>query len=163
MRLRALCLLMEVLILGSYVSSAKEPDFKSHAISYCDLVKSSQFFSGKRVRVRAIFRYGFEIQRLDPPDCCPELGDKIWVEIQPKLDGGSRKLYRKFPKGMGLVLVTLEGTFETEGPYGDGGYRSRLVVDRIERLEATAKASPHEPRWVPQQCQSSRSNADSGG
>jgi len=66
------------------------------------------------------------------------------------LEGNSLKHYRKFPKGMGLALAIFEGRFESGGPYGDGGYRLKFTVQKIEKLEATAKASAHhDPDWVP--------------
>jgi hypothetical protein len=65
-------------------------------------------------------------------------------------------VYRKFPKGMGLVLATFEGKLESGGPYGDGGYRLKFTVDKIEKLEDKAKASGRsEPAWVPQNCATS--------
>ena len=50
---------------------------------------------------------------------------------------------------MGLALATFEGTFESGRPYGDGGYRLKFTVDKIEKLEATAKPSTdYHPAWV---------------
>jgi hypothetical protein len=133
--------------------TAQENAVTVRATPYCDLAKAPQLFLGKRIRVRAIYRYGFEIQRLDPPMCCPERGAKVWVEIKPDLDDRSRRLLRKLPRGMGLALATFEGALEGGGPYGDGGYRLRFTVDKVEKLEATAKASAdHEPAWVPRNC-----------
>ena len=122
-------------------------------VSYCDLARTPAQFSGKRVSVRAIYRYGFEVQSLDPPGCCPERAGKIWLEMDPKLGRGTLNLLHKFPKGMGLVLATFTGTLETGGPYGDGGYRSKFEIDRVEKIEATSKVhSGREPSWIPQNC-----------
>src|SRR5262249_50837070 len=122
-------------------------------VSYCDLVKTPQLFSGKRIRVRAIYDYGFEISTLNQPVCCPERGNRIWVEIDPELEGSSLKLFRRFPEGMGSALVTFEGTFETGQVYGHLAYPSRLTVEKIEKLEATAKySSKKKPAWVPKDC-----------
>jgi len=137
----------------SCLAAAEKPKSTAQEVSYCDLVKAPQLFSGKRIRVRAIDRYGFEISRLDPPACCSERGGKIWVEMNPGLGRGFRKLTHRFPKGMGLALATFDGTFEVGGPYGLGGYRFRLTVDKIEKIEATSKPSPHEPSWVPKNCE----------
>jgi hypothetical protein len=145
-----------VLLMLCRPAEARQSEATAQAVAYCDLVKSPQSFSGKRIRVRAIYKYGFEIQRLDPPMCCPERELKIWVEMEAKLQGNSLKLFRKFPKGMGLALATFVGTFESGGPYGDGGYRFKFAVDEIEKLEGTAKASPsHNPAWVAQNCEKS--------
>lgn len=145
---------LALMLLCTVSSAAAQAGGAAQEVSYCDLVKEPQHFAGKRVRVRAIYKYGFEIQRLDSPDCCLVHGAKIWVEMESGLEGDSSKLYRKFPEGMGLALATFEGTFESGGPYGDGGYRLKFTVASIEKLEHTAKASVrHQPTWVPNNCE----------
>ena len=142
--------LIFTLLAFSHSGATQKPDVIAQEISYCDLIKAPQPFAGKRIRVRAIYKDGFEIQSLDPPACCAEHEAKIWVEMEAELQGGSLKLYRKFPKGMGLSRATFEGIFEAGGPYCDGGYRLKLIIDKIKKLEATAKISTrHEPAWVP--------------
>ncbi|HKW16403.1 MAG TPA: hypothetical protein VJO35_02725 [Terriglobales bacterium] len=62
---------------------------------------------------------------------------------------------------MGLVLATFEGTFETEGPYGDGGYRMRFTVDKVVQLESTARASAHhDPPWAADELREVRRDSD---
>ena len=135
-------------------AEAQQSEATAESVVYCDLVKAPQTFSARRIRVRAIYKYGFEIQQLDSPICCPGGGLKIWVEMGSKLQGKSLKLFRKFPKGMGLALATFVGTFESGGPYGDGRCHFKFTADQIEKLEHTAKASPnHNPVWVPQNCE----------
>jgi hypothetical protein len=122
-------------------------------VSYCELAKNPTLFAGKRIRVRAIYTYGFEIQRLDPPSCCQERQVKIWVEIlTDRLKGQSLQLFHKLPRDMGRSLATFEGTFESGGPYADG-YRFRVTIDKIEKLEAAAKPSSLAPKWLPQNCE----------
>src|ERR1700730_7127418 len=101
MKSRTIGFILTLLAFGSSALT-QEPEAAAQEVSYCDLVRAPQLFSGKRIRVHAIYKYGFEIQRLDPPTCCPERGVKIWVEIKAKLQADSDKLYRKLPKGMGL-------------------------------------------------------------
>jgi hypothetical protein len=93
----------------------------------------------------------FEVSRLKSPTCCPERDVSIWVDFDEELKGRSQKLRDKFPKGMGLVLAAFVGRFETEGPYGDGGYRFRLTVDQIEKVERTSRSHRRQddPAWVP--------------
>ncbi len=139
------------LLLLAYYAGAQEVA-PPQRVNYCDLVEAPQSFAGKRIRVRAIYRYGFEIQRLDPPNCCPAKAAKIWVELGT-LDRRSRRLARRFPKGMGLALGVFAGVFDSGGLYGDGGYRLELTVDRVEVVEATAHPSPtFPPNWVPCNC-----------
>jgi hypothetical protein len=119
--------------------------------SYCALTADPASYVGKRVQVRAVYRYSFEVQDLDAPECCPGKRIKIWVEIEPS-DAKSKRLFRKFPKAMGLVLATFSGTFETGGPFGNGG-RYRLAVDQIEKLEAVGDpAKTSELSWANHDC-----------
>src|SRR5260370_14654823 len=129
-------------------------------VTYCQLVKNTSAFSGKRIRIRAIYSYMFEISRLKSPSCCSEVDVPIWVDFAESRDASSQKLFRKFPKGIGLVLATFEGTMQTGGPYGDGGYRAKFTVDKIENIEAKAKPSPNrKPTWVPRDCEASGPSA----
>jgi hypothetical protein len=126
------------------------PENVTQSLSYCDLTKNPSAFSGKRIRVRAIYSYMFEVSRLKPPACCTGGDTAIWVDFSEEMDGNSTRLFRKFPRGMGFVLATFEGVFQSGGPFGDGGYRYRLAVDKIEALEKKANPSPaHRPAWIP--------------
>lgn len=129
-------------------------------LTYCQLVKDPSVFSGKRIRVRAIYAYFFEVSRLKPSACCPEGDVAIWVEFDDELKGSSKRLLHRFPKGLGFVLATFTGTLQGGGPYGDGGYRFKLVVDHIENVEAKAKPRLGQfPVWTPQNCETPRPSA----
>jgi hypothetical protein len=129
---------------------------------YCNLMNDPASFAGKRILVRAVYRYGFEIQRLDATECCPGKKLKIWVEMQLS-DRKSRRLFDKFPKGMGFALATFGGVFETGGPYGDGDYRFRLTVSHIESVEATAHPSEAgNPPWTAADCSSQDGKTPNG-
>ncbi len=156
MRLR-LFILSFLLLNCSPVRAHNNPETMPQEVTYCQLAKDPSAFSGKRIRVRAIYRYMFEIQRLEPPACCPDRMDKTWVEIVSGLEGDSLKQFNKFPKGMGLVLAVFVGRFDAGGPYGDGGYRFKLTVDRIEAVERTSRSSRRQddPAWVPKNCETS--------
>ena len=122
-------------------------------VSYCQLAKDPSAWTGKRIRVRAIYHYGFEFSRLESPVCCQEGGPKIWLEIGSEYDGRSERLLHKLDKvGMGYALVVFAGRFE--GGSGAMGEKFHLVLDKIENLEKTVKAVPKSklPRWVPQGC-----------
>src|SRR5271170_58582 len=150
--------IFSLLLLNCSTARARNnPETPPLDVNYCPLSKDPSAFSGKRIRIRAIYRYMFEIQRLEPPACCPDRMDKTWVEIDAGLEGHSLRRFNKFPEGMGVVLVVFVGRFDTEGPYGDGGYRFKLTVDRIEALERTSRSSRRQddPAWVPKNCDTS--------
>lgn len=119
-------------------------------ITYCQLIENPSAFVGKRIQVRAIYSYFFEVSRFKAPECCPGRDVSIWVEFDEDLEGKSKTLYGKFPKGMGSVLATFVGMLNGGGPYGDGGYRFLFTVERIEDLEHKAKPRLHHfPAWIP--------------
>jgi|SRR5215467_5413052 len=131
----------------------------SQVVTFCELAKDPSAFNGKRIRVRAIYRYAFESSRLEAPTCCPAERSKIWVEVSADLEGKSLKLFHKFPKAEGLVLATFEGTFVTGDTYGTFGERAKLTVHQIEKLEHTVRSSPKQvdPDWVPKDCEEAKS------
>jgi hypothetical protein len=152
-----------LITLGAFLLSCgvtlaeQTPEGPPQDVTYCQLAKDPSAFSGKRIRIRAIYAYMFEVSRLKSPTCCPERDVSIWVDFDEELKGRSQKLRDKFPKGMGLVLAAFVGRFEAEGPYGDGGYRFRLTVDQIEKIERTSRSPGRQngPAWVPKNCKAS--------
>lgn len=143
-----------LLLLNWLILMASSASPTVQTVTYCDLTKKASAFSGQQVRIRAIYRYAFELQRLEAPECCPEKDGKIWVEIQPSLDHRSEKLFRKFPKGEGVVLATFVGRFESGGTYGTFADRKRLLVEQIESVEKTAPSARRQaaPLWAARDC-----------
>jgi hypothetical protein len=122
-------------------------------VEYCQLARNPLSFSGKRIRVRAIYVYDSEVRLLEPPTCCMEAGPKIWARIV-ELDDHSGKLFRKkLDKGMGVALVVFVGKFES-GFAGSLGAKFRMTVEKIDKVERSAKSSGQSPRpsWA-QRCQ----------
>jgi hypothetical protein len=155
-------LVVAIFVSGSIVKSLAQTSTANPAqiVEYCQLVRAPSSFVGKRIRIRAVYSYMFEVSRLKPPACCPDRDVPIWVDFNEELEGSSRKLFHKFPKGMGFVLATFEGTLQGGGPYGDGGYRFKFAVDKIENLENKANPSPdHHPSWIPI-CEASQTTAN---
>jgi hypothetical protein len=123
-------------------------------VTYSQFANNPSSFSGKRIRIRAIFVYGFELSALRSPTQCAEHDPPVWVDFDDNLQGKSKRLFHDFPKGMGFVLATFVGKIETGGPYGTG-QRLRLIVDEIEEVEAEQNAKRGIPVWAPHNCPSS--------
>ena len=125
-------------------------------VNLCDLAHDPSAFSGKRIRVRAIYRYDFEMQSLASPACCPVAPPDIAVVVQvaAEEEGKFPQVFRRFQKHGGLLLATFTGTFEAGGPYGNLAYRYRLTVDHVEKVERTARLSSKQadPAWVQKNC-----------
>lgn len=107
-------------------------------VTFCDLVRSPQEFSGKEVTVRATYRYGFEWQEFYCLDCLDK--GKAWLEIPVDIDDASEKAMRRAPKGAGIVNLTVHGTFFSGSTYGHlNGYRYKLVAKNISRVAVIVK------------------------
>jgi hypothetical protein len=128
-------------------------------VTYCQLAKDPSAFTGRRIRIRAIYVYGFEIQLLRSPVCCLEPPPKIGLEVSDDVDDRSEKLFRRFD-GMGEALAVFVGRLShvsnvsSQLPSGD---RFQLNVDKIEKVEKTAssKRSSTPPDWIPKDCPTS--------
>lgn len=109
-------------------------------VDYCELLRSPAEFDGKRVTVKATYRYGFEWQELF---CfpCRDIG-KTWLEIDDDLiSAKSRRVLKKLPNDEGTVSAIFTGTFESsKGPFGDGGYRFRFTLDEIEQAQLVSRS-----------------------
>ena len=134
-----------------------DSDIRAQEISVCDLARNPGAFSGKRIRVRGIYRYAFEIQHLEPDTCCPNSFPGIWVEVDSGIEGRSLKLFNRFPKGAGLVLGVFTGTFDGPGTYGHFAEKYQLTVDQIEKIERKSHSASKakNPVWVPKDCRRS--------
>jgi hypothetical protein len=126
-------------------------------VTFCQLAKDPSSFLGKRIRVRALYVFGFELQMLKSPVCCPVSEQKMGVDFDPAMDDRSEKLFHKLDKGMGFALAVFVGRFEkvsnvsSQLPSAD---RFQLTVDRIEKVEKSARSSEpgKNPSWVPRDC-----------
>ena len=146
-----------LLLFTSYciLVSAKQTKPALEDVTFCELAKNPIAFSGKQIRVRAVYSYMFEISNLRSPTCC-SVHESIWVDFDEELRGESKRLFNSFPKGMGVVLAVFVGRIETGEAYGTG-QRIRLVVNQIDKVEAKAKPSTHKyPAWVPRDCDSKK-------
>jgi hypothetical protein len=122
--------------------------------TFCDLMQNPDKYRGKRVTVRATWRYGFEWSQFYCIDC--SLKEMTWLEISPELDNASNKLLNRVPKGAGIVNITVEGNFESGGHFGHmDGYPCRFTAKRIMRLtvvsrgmKSSAEEAEAEKKWA---------------
>jgi hypothetical protein len=122
--------------------SGKEPQnhFKPATVNYCDLLNHPSTYAGKMIRVRAIYEYSSEIQRLEGLESCSVSGSRIWVDFG-LLDEHSLKQLNLAPRDAGSLLGVFVGEFETRGKYGDGRYAFRFTVFSIDKIENAKRAS----------------------
>src|SRR5262245_47835786 len=76
-------------------------------LDLCELVTHPQVFDGKRVSVRASYRYGFEWQEVSCVQC-RHLG-KVWLAIPTELPKAVQKSLNRLPKNQGTINATISG------------------------------------------------------
>jgi hypothetical protein len=118
-------------------------------VSYCELIRHPAEYDGKRVAVRATYRYGFEWQELFGLKC-RDTG-KTWLEFETETAATVRRALSKAPQHQGTLNATFYGTFRgTKGPYGDGGYPFRFDVKSVRAVEVVSKDG-----WAPERLSAS--------
>ena len=106
-------------------------------VSFCDLVKNPQLYSGKEVTVRATHRVGYEWSELYCLDCLDK--GRAWLDFTDDLDRESEKALRRTRDG-GIFNLTVEGTFESGSTYGHlNGYRYRFVAHKVRNVAVISK------------------------
>jgi len=132
-------LVFSFLSLYQTARAASQSHDAAQQVTYCQLIANPGQYVGKRVRVRAIFRYAFELQRLEPETCCSGKGPGIWVKMLLDSDSPSEKRFRRLPKGEGIALLTVIGKFEKEN--GMFGEQFTLHVDELGKIERTSHSA----------------------
>ncbi len=136
-------------------------------VTFCQLMKNPMAFTGKQIRIRGIYQYGFEVSFLKSPVCCPDRGLNVGIIFAPGMDDRSSKLFRKLDKGMGFALATFVGKLErvhnasSQLPSGD---RLELTVDQIEKVEKSERwHNGKNPEWVPANCEGKNNTPPQSG
>jgi hypothetical protein len=135
-------LLILTFTFASYTQNLKP--LKVIDTGFCELLRSPEDFDQKKIRLRALYRYGFEWSEIYCLDCS-EKGD-VWLEIGADFERLTKRNLRKkvnwSEKGRTVDVIAI-GTFYSHGGYGHlGGYRYKLVVDYFESADVILKDSP---------------------
>jgi hypothetical protein len=124
----------------------KNSEMDAITVAYCDLVRRPELYDQKVIRVKAIYRYGYEWSELYCGDCLK--GHQTWVgfdeSFETRTDADvARKLGDNGFKGR-TVSVVMIGTFHSSGGgYGHmGAYRFQLLVSSVEQAKIILNDSP---------------------
>lgn len=123
-----------VLISGS--SAAQNPEQAAPTVSYCDLLRNSDLYNFKLVRVRALYETDFELSIINAPECWIL---KTWVDFDDNWEQRSSWRLRRAINGIRWRVpldVVFVGKFESNGRYGHMDmYGHRLTVFKVEAVE----------------------------
>jgi|SRR5215469_14672285 len=119
-------------------------------VAYCDLIRNPDIYSGKLVRISAVYRVGYEWQEFYCLDCF-ELERRMWVEFDTEESSCPKRVSKRLTKVWeGTFSMTVVGEFQSSGGrYGhENGYRYRFMVKCVEAQKRLLKGGPV-PAQVP--------------
>jgi hypothetical protein len=100
----------------------------------CELIRYPEKYTGKLVKVRATWVYGFEWSYLHCLDC----QGLVWLDTSG-LDALSEKTVRHTPKA-GIVNIDVEGVFQAGSAFGhQGAYKYELKAQTIANPAVISK------------------------
>ena len=124
---------------------------KPEVVSFCVLMSDSEKYRDKEVRIKATYRYGFEIAELYCLGC-----DKThaWVELDEDYKEHSKSRYVRMIKSNGFqgrtVNVEVIGTLVSGSGFGHfGRLPFKFVVKSLVKAEIIADTGP-EPHALSQ-------------
>jgi hypothetical protein len=111
-------------------------------VSFCEIIQTPKDFAEKKIRLKAIFRFGYEWSEL----FCLNCKGRIWLEYGDSFDNLTKSSIRKkvkwSEKGKTVNIVAV-GKLYISGRYGHlGGYKYKFVTDYIEEAEVILNDSP---------------------
>lgn len=107
-------------------------------VSYCELIRNPSAYDGRKIRIAATYRSGFEWSELYDPDCF-DVERRTWVEFE-NLNAESRRILEdlRTQRSEGRTLsVVFTGIFESStGGYGHrNDYRYLFKVSDVDQAE----------------------------
>ena len=116
-------------------------------VNFCDLLNNTMAYSGKLIRVRALYVTEFEKSSLSSPNCpVPDYPYITWVEFDKSFKDCTKKSVRKKLNKMKEGInsdVTFVGSFETEGHFGQlDMYLTQLNVTCVENVQDAKNFKP---------------------
>lgn len=113
-------------------------------VPYCELIRNPSAYDGRKVRIAATYRSGYEWSEIYDRDCF-DFERRTWVEFE-NLDAESRRVLEdlKTESSEGRTLsVIFAGTFEnSKGNYGHlNDYKHLLKVSNVDRAELLFEGS----------------------
>jgi hypothetical protein len=114
-------------------------------VDFCDLTRHPSQFHGQLIRVRALYKVGFEESTIVSPSCVPTI-PRVWVDFDDQWEMHTRWIVRhtinsmKFGTPKDVVLV---GSFRSGGRFGHMDmYSCLLKVISVEAAQPNGHFRP---------------------
>jgi hypothetical protein len=119
-------------------------------VDYCDLIRQAKDYDQKQIRIKAVYRVGYEWSEIYCPDCFNQK-ERTWVEFDDDLESCTNSKIVKLLGDDGKTLsVTVVGVFHSSSiRYGHmGSYRFKFAVKCVESAKLLLKDG-RSPNLVP--------------
>lgn len=123
-------------------------------VDYCDLIRHAKDYDQKQIRIKAVYRVGYEWSEIYCPDCFNQK-ERTWVEFDSDFESCTKsKVVKLFNDDERTLSVTIVGIFHSSPKkygYGHlGSYRFEFVVKCVESAKLLLKDG-RSPNLVPSQ------------
>ena len=149
-----ICSASLLLLAVAVMPAQSKPTESVPTVTLCDLAINPATYANKRVRLRAIYRVGFEWQEIYSLRCAD--APSTWLEFSDNIDEGpSRKQLKKMDLGNRFSIsvgVVLEGRLTgSGGGYGHmNGYALAFTADCIESAKRLDRHGFHRRALLPE-------------
>lgn len=141
-----------LLTLGGNPANTEEVAVASDipTVDYCDLIRHAKDYDQKQIRIKAVYRVGYEWSEIYCPDCFNQK-ERTWVEFDDDLESCTNsKVVKLLGDDERTLSVTVVGVFHSSSRrYGHmGSYRFEFVVKCVENAKLLLKDG-RSPNLVP--------------
>jgi hypothetical protein len=117
------------------LSSGAYQGKQAPTVTYCDLIRNPSRYDKKEVRVKAVFRVGYEWEEIYCLDCF-DTDQRTWIKFDDEVDSCTKRDISKLIGAReGTFSIVAVGEFQSSGRgYGHmGAYRYQFVVKCVEK------------------------------
>lgn len=127
-------------------SQSSDPEIVG--VDLCDLIREPDRYDGKKIRVVATYRYGFEWSEIYCSSCWHRDEGRIWVDFDDAFEDTTSKRIRRLLKSNSesgrTLLMTAVGRFsKSPSRYNhENEYTFAFVVEKVEKATKIFDGSP---------------------
>lgn len=129
-------------------AKVSNPSFASvvPTVAYCDLIRNPKLYCDKLIRIRVLYRYGYEWSQFYCPECLSE--GETWVDFEKSFKSCtrsevSRRIGDNGFKGRTVELLVVGKFYGSDVGYGHmNAYRFKFVVSCVEAAKIMLNDSP---------------------
>jgi hypothetical protein len=112
---------------------------QARTVELCEAVNHPEGFHGKRIRVQASFRYGFEWEELYCLGCWNT--GRVWLEVAQDIPKSVQRKLDRLPRHQGTVNAVFTGVFHhVRLSLAGSSYSSQLILEDIDSVRVVSRS-----------------------